>query len=174
MAALTEDIKLFIVQALACHDKPSQVVQMVKDEFKVTVTRQQVESYNCQRAAGKAVGKKWVTIFHKTREDFEAEVSKVPVMLRVVRIRRLERYVDEAEKSGNLVLAAALLEQIAREDGGMYENRRTLVHTGPNGQAIQTHNLNHNVPMTEAEADRRIAELMTKNGMIGGDSDHSG
>lgn len=174
MAVLTEDIKLFIVQALACHDKPSQIVQMVKDEFKVTVTRQQVEGYNCQRAAGKDVGKKWVAIFHKTREEFEAEVSKVPVMLRVVRIRRLERYVDEAERSGNLVLAAQLLEQIAREEGGMYENRRTVVHTGPNGQPIQTQNTNLNVTMTEAEADQRIAELMAKNGITGGESDHSG
>lgn len=174
MAILTEDIKLFIVQALACYDTPSQVVQMVKDEFKVTVTRQQVENYNCTRVAGKDVAKKWVAIFHKTREDFEAEVSKVPVMLRVVRIRRLERYADTAEKSGNLVLAAALLEQIARENGGMYENRRTLVHTGPNGQAIQTQNTNLNVTMTEAEADQRIAELIAKNGMTGGDSDHSG
>lgn len=174
MAALTDDVKLFIVQALACYDTPSQVVQMVKDEFGVTVTRQQVEGYNCMRAAGQGVGKKWVTIFHKTREDFEAEVSKVPVMLRVVRIRRLERYADAAEKGGNLVLAAALLEQIARENGGMYENRRTLVHTGVNGQPIQTQNTNLNVTMTEAEADQRIAELIAKHGITGGDNDHSG
>ncbi|WHP05778.1 MULTISPECIES: DUF2280 domain-containing protein [Acinetobacter] len=162
MAVLTDEHKLFIVQALACHDTPSQVVAAVKDEFKITVTRQQVESYNCTRAAGKNTAQKWAAIFNKTREDFEAEISKIPVALRAVRLRRLQRYVDMAEQSGNLVLAAQLLEQIAKEQGGMYDNRRIHVHSGPNGGAIQTENLNVNLNMTEEEADRRIAELQSK------------
>ncbi len=32
MATLTDDVKAFIVQALACFDTPSQVVDAVKEE----------------------------------------------------------------------------------------------------------------------------------------------
>lgn len=43
MATLKNEVKSFIVQALACFDTPSQVVESVKNEFGVVVTRQQVE-----------------------------------------------------------------------------------------------------------------------------------
>jgi hypothetical protein len=33
MATLTDEVKVFIVQALACFDSPSQVAQAVKDQF---------------------------------------------------------------------------------------------------------------------------------------------
>jgi hypothetical protein len=45
MAALKDDVKAFIVQALACFDKPSQVAASVKEQFRLDVTRQQVESF---------------------------------------------------------------------------------------------------------------------------------
>ncbi|MEX5591058.1 DUF2280 domain-containing protein, partial [Pseudomonas urmiensis] len=46
MAALTPEIKIFIVQALACFDSPSQVAEAVKANFGVTVSRQQVEIHD--------------------------------------------------------------------------------------------------------------------------------
>lgn len=168
MATLKDEHKVFIVQALACYDTPTQIAAAVKEVFGISVTRQQVESYNCKRQAGQSTAKKWVAIFNKTRDDFEAEIAKIPVALRAVRLRRLERYVDQAEASGNLVLAAQLLEQIAREQGGMYENRRIHVHSGPNGQPIQTESTNLNLTMSDAEADQRIAELHKKLGIANG------
>lgn len=37
MPALNDDQKLFIVQALACFDTPTQVIEAVKQEFGVEV-----------------------------------------------------------------------------------------------------------------------------------------
>jgi hypothetical protein len=47
MATLTEDAKRHIVQALACFDTPTQVVQSVMEEFSVDVPRSQVLCYAC-------------------------------------------------------------------------------------------------------------------------------
>jgi hypothetical protein len=42
MAALKEPVKIFIVQSLACFETPQQVVEAVKQEYNVEITRQQV------------------------------------------------------------------------------------------------------------------------------------
>ncbi|MDU2882953.1 MAG: DUF2280 domain-containing protein, partial [Enterobacter sp.] len=41
MATLKGEVKAFIVQPLACFDTPSQVVELVKKEFGLSITRQQ-------------------------------------------------------------------------------------------------------------------------------------
>ncbi|KTC33210.1 hypothetical protein AO265_35290 [Pseudomonas sp. ABAC61] len=55
MAALKNEVKSFIVQALACFDTPSQVVEAVKNEYGLVVTRQQVETHDPTKAAGKGL-----------------------------------------------------------------------------------------------------------------------
>lgn len=59
MAALSPEVKAFIVQALACFDTPTQVVEQVKQEFNLTVSIQQVSSYDPTKAIGKNLGQKW-------------------------------------------------------------------------------------------------------------------
>jgi len=59
MAALKNEVKSFIVQALACFDTPSQVSQAVKQEFDVDVTRQQVEQHDPTKRAGSHLALKW-------------------------------------------------------------------------------------------------------------------
>ncbi|VVP26587.1 hypothetical protein PS876_04114 [Pseudomonas fluorescens] len=54
MAALQNDVKAFIVQALACFDTPSQVVDAVQKEYGISVTRQQVETHDPTKTSGKA------------------------------------------------------------------------------------------------------------------------
>jgi hypothetical protein len=66
MAALKDDVKAFIVQALACFDKPTQVVAQVKETFKLDVTRQQVETYDPTKYAGRTLNIKWRTLFEDT------------------------------------------------------------------------------------------------------------
>ncbi|HDT2575492.1 TPA: DUF2280 domain-containing protein, partial [Citrobacter freundii] len=53
MAALKGEVKAFIVQSLACFDTPSQVVELVKKEFGLSITRQQVESHDPTKANGR-------------------------------------------------------------------------------------------------------------------------
>lgn len=167
MAQLNDEQKIFIVQALACHDTPTQVIKSVKDEFGISISRQQVATYDCTKLSGKAVAKKWASIFMATRRELEADLAKIPVANRSYRMRKLMRYINDAESKGNIMLAAQLLEQAAKDAAGGYDNKRLHVHTGPDGKPIEVQT-NH-TKMTDAELDARIAELQAKTGVKNGD-----
>ena len=123
MAILKNEVKSFIVQALACFDTPSQVVETVKNEFGVVVTRQQVETHDPTKAAGKGLGARWQTLFHDTRKRFREETADIPIANRAFRLRAMNRFVEKAETMKNIGLAMQILEQAAKEAGDMYVNR---------------------------------------------------
>lgn len=125
MAALTPEIKTFIVQALACFDSPSQVAEAVRANFGVTVSRQQVEIHDPTKRCSKGLAKRWVTLFEDTRANFREAMVELPVASRAYRLRALGRMMEEAEGRGHIVQAAKLLEQAARECGDTYSSRRT-------------------------------------------------
>lgn len=135
MAALTDPAKLFVVQALACFDTPSQVASAVKQEFGLEVSRQQVSIYDPTRPAGRSLSKKLAATFQATREAFLKEAATVPVAHQAYRLRVLNRALERAEKSGNTTLVLQILEQAAREMGGAFTNRREV--TGKGGGPIQ-------------------------------------
>lgn len=139
MAKLTEPMKLAIVQGLACFDTPSEVAAAVKEEFGITLTRQQVAGYDPTKASCKGMAKKLRAIFEETRKAFLADVSKVPIAQQAVRLRALQREFERAKGRGNTVLVAQLLEQAAKEVGGGFTNRREL--TGADGGPIAQHNV---------------------------------
>lgn len=45
MAALSTEVKAFIVQSLACFESPTKVIELVKAEYGIDVSRQQVSQY---------------------------------------------------------------------------------------------------------------------------------
>jgi len=120
MAALTPEIKTFIVQALACFDTPSQVAEAVRANFGLTVSRQLVETNDPTKRCSKGLAKRWVTLFKDTRNSFREAMVEVPIASRAYRLRALGRLAESAEASGNLVQAGRILEQAARECGDMY------------------------------------------------------
>ncbi|KAF0865916.1 MULTISPECIES: DUF2280 domain-containing protein [Pseudomonas] len=123
MAALKDEVKRFIVQALACFDTPTQVVQAVKETFGLDVTRQQCELYDPTKYAGRDLGVKWRTVFEDTRKRFREDTADIPIANRAFRLRGLARMAEKAENMRNLALTAQLYEQAARECGDMYVNR---------------------------------------------------
>ncbi|MGC1329213.1 DUF2280 domain-containing protein [Pseudomonas sp.] len=124
MATLKNEVKSFIVQALACFDTPSQVAESVKTEFGLVVTRQQVETHDPTKQAGRGLAKRWVTLFEDTRKRFREETADIPIANRAFRLRALGRIVEKAENMRNLPLALQVLEQAAKEAGDMYVNRQ--------------------------------------------------
>jgi hypothetical protein len=140
MAALKDDVKAFIVQALACFDKPTQVVTSVKEQFKLDVTRQQVETYDPTKYAGRTLNIKWRTLFNDTRKRFREETAEIGIANRAARLRALDRMADKAESKGNLPLAMQIIEQAAKEVGDMYVNRRLDAPKlpGDTGEGIPT------------------------------------
>ena len=133
MEALKGEVKAFIVQSLACFDTPSQVVEAVKKEFGITITRQQVESHDPTKANGKGLAQKWVDMFNGTRARFQNEISDIPIANKAYRLRTLDRMATSTEKMKNFALTAQLIEQAAKEVGDAYTNRQKVEHTSPDG-----------------------------------------
>jgi len=123
MAALKDEVKRFIVQALACFDTPTQVVQAVKETFGVEVSRQQCEQYDPTKHAGRDLGVKWKAVFEDTRKRFREETAEIPIANRAFRLRAMNRFVERAESLKNIGLAMQILEQAAKEVGDVYVNR---------------------------------------------------
>lgn len=138
MAVLKGHIKSFIVQSLACFDTPSQVVESVKKEFGITITRQQVESHDPTKANGKGLAQKWVDMFNDTRERFQKEISDIPIANKAYRLRALNRMANNTETMRNYALTAQLMEQAAKEVGDAYTNRQKVEHTGKDGGPIES------------------------------------
>ena len=135
MAVLKDAHKRYIVQALACWDTPSQVSEAMKDEFGLDVPRTQVAQYDPTKVAGKDLAKKWVQLFHDTRQRFREEIAEVPIADQAFRLRALGKIYDRHLSRGNVVGAAGVLEQAAKEVGGAFTNRRE--HTGAGGGPIE-------------------------------------
>lgn len=126
MNVLSDEVKTFIVQQLACFDPPSVVVKAVKAEFNETVSPQQVESYNPERRAGQNLGEQFRELFRVTREQFLEDTASIGISHRVSRLRTLQRLADRAETQGNIALAAQLVVQAAKEVGDVFTNRQRI------------------------------------------------
>ncbi len=124
MAALRDEVKLFIVNALACYDAPTQVSIAVKEEFGLDVSRQQVSLYDPGTYVGRNLSKKWRDIFTETRAKFRATAEEIPIASKAFRLRGLGRLAQKAESMRNLPLVASLYEQAAKEMGDIFVNRR--------------------------------------------------
>jgi hypothetical protein len=157
MAKLTEPMQLAIVKALACYDTPTEVVEQMKNDFGVTITRQQVAKYDPTKAAGEKVSPKLRAVFDAARATFLTNMQDIPISNLSYRLRRLQHELDKAKERGNSAMVLQLLEQAAKECGGIFTNRREL--TGKGGAPIaQAHNV-HIVSREElAEAVRTVRD----------------
>lgn len=139
MAALNDEVKRFIVQALACFDTPSQVSEAVKQEFGLEVGRQQCAAYDPTKHVGRGLSAKWRAVFDDTRKRFREETAEIPIANRAYRLRTLGRMAEKAENMKNMALTAQLLEQAAKEVGDVYVNRRLEPEKPLGSQADQQH-----------------------------------
>lgn len=133
-AMLPDEIKSAIVHAIACFDPPSVVVAMIKADFGVVVSPQQVETYDPNKRAGRKLSEKWRVLFAAARQSFIADTAEIAISHRSTRLRALQRMAERAEKAGNIVVAAQMHKQAAEEMGNAYTNRREL--TGRDGKDL--------------------------------------
>lgn len=130
MAILNDDVKMFIVQALACFDTPTQVSDAVKQEFNLVVSRQHVSVYDPTKYNGRKLSNKWRTVFEDTRKAFRENVAEIPIASRAFRLRALARMAQGAEGMRNIALAVQIIEQAAKEVGDVYVNKQSVVSNG--------------------------------------------
>lgn len=120
MAALKEPVKIFIVQSLACRDTPQEVVESVKQEFGVDVTRSQCQAYDPTKYSGRNLSEKYVALFNETRKKFDEGLIDIPIANKHYRLRQYQKYLDA---SRNLKTKMKLLEQAAKDSGGQFTNK---------------------------------------------------
>ena len=133
MATLNNKVKAYIVQGLATYMTPSEVVDAVKQEFDIEVTRQQVSSYEPGKAAAVNLSQKWKDLFKQFRDDFNNDIQAIPIANKAYRLNMLDRMARDAEKSKNRPLAAALAEQAAKEMGEVFTNKQKVDNTSSDG-----------------------------------------
>ena len=140
MAALSEPVKIFIVQALACRDTPQEVADIVKQEYGIKIERSQVALYDPTKAAGKNLSKKFIDLFNETREKFDAGLIDIPIAQKFYRMRQYQKHLEKNAR--NTVMSLNIMKQAAQDLGGQFTNRQEI--TGKDGKPIET--INQNVP----------------------------
>jgi len=148
MAALSEPVKIFIVQALACRDTPQEVVTLVKQEYDIEVTRSQCQNYDPTKYSGRNLSKKYVELFYETRKKFDEGLIDIPIGNKHFRLRQYDKLL--AKNSKNVVMSLNILKQAAQDLGGQFTNRQEI--TGKDGKDLMT--------VSEADLDKQIFELM--------------
>lgn len=136
MATLKSEHKVFIVRRLAAFDTPHQCAAAVKEEFNLVVSPQQVQTYHPEKHAGRNLSKTFKDLFYEMRKKFRENTDDIPIANKSHRVKVLDRMADAAEKKGNMVLAAQLMEQAAKEMGEAYTNKSKLEHTGKDGAPL--------------------------------------
>lgn len=132
MARLNESVKCFVVARLACFRTPTQVAGEVKEVFDLDVSRQRVHYYD-PTSTSAPTPKKWEALFVETRRAYLEEQAQVGVAHQRYRLEQLQELLDRAlsmGRAGNIPLALSILEQAAKETGGVYTNRHKLEHSG--------------------------------------------
>jgi hypothetical protein len=126
MAALKQQVKVFLVQHLACMYSPTEAADEAKKEFGIDVTRLQAALYDPTTVRGSELGEKLKLIFYETRKKFLEDCSRIPIANKSYRLMKLQRNLEKADKSGNIVLANQILELAAKEEGGLFTNKVNL------------------------------------------------
>jgi hypothetical protein len=129
-------LKREIVQRLARHDTPGQVVKAIKTDHGIDLSPQRVQFYDPTSKNGAALSDELKGLFHETRKKFLEDLDAIPIANKAVRLRRLDRMAAAAEEKGNMVLAAELGELAAKEVGGAFTNKHQLEHTGKDGKDL--------------------------------------
>lgn len=140
MAALKEPVKMFIVQSLACFETPQQVVEAVKQEYGIEITRQQVALYDPTKVAGRNLSKKLKKLFESTRKNFRENVEDIPIANKAFRLRELQKMYDDWGR--NKVMRQNILKQAFQETDGRVTKQEI---TGKDGGPIES--INANVPL---------------------------
>lgn len=120
---LTDHDRTEIVTRLAMYDTPPQIVAALA-ERNVKITRQAVAKYDPTRSF--SVSARWSTLFYDTRKRWISEIVKEPIAHRAFRLRKLQQIFEDASQRGELSIAASILEQAAKEVGGLYTNKSVV------------------------------------------------
>lgn len=153
MARLKKHEKAFIVRSLAQFMEPSQVAEAVKENFKIDVSRQQVECYDPTKVAGADLSQEFIDMFNEARKKYiEQPIYNIEAANDIVQLRVLSALF--IKKQGNTRDAIKLSDQIQKIVKGYYEKKIEI--TGKDGEPLNG--------ISDAELDKRIKMAEAKRG----------
>jgi len=123
---MPEEVRAEIVRRLACYETPAAVLRWLKEETNEDVTIQAIVCYDPTRYAGRELSEKWRVLFEASRKAYLTSVETVPLANQGYRLAQMQTMFDEAIKAKNRGQALQIMEQAAKEMGGVYSNVRTL------------------------------------------------
>lgn len=124
MARLEAQAKRYAVVRLATFIKQTQIIAEVEREFGVTMTRDQLSRLDPTNASAK-VGDALTQLFHEKRAQYLTDEAAIPIAHRVFRLQQLnEMLLEEGKMPTGKKEKRAILEQAAKEMGGMYEQKQ--------------------------------------------------
>lgn len=152
MARLNKRVKLYIVRSLATFESPTETAKGVQEEFGIQVTKQQCEAYDPTKKTGQDLSEELKKEFFKIRKDINKNLEAIPIANVYYRLSRLQKFIDHDRFKENPVIVPSLLEQAAKEMGGLYTNRKEI--TGAGGEPL--------MGISDTELDKRIKEAESK------------
>lgn len=156
MARLNKRVKLYIVRSLATYETPSETARGVQEEFGINVTKQQCEAYDPTKKTGQDLSEELKEEFYRVRKEMNNNLSAIPIANIAYRLKRLQRFIDHEQFKDNPVLVPSLMEQAAKEVGGLYTSRKEI--TGAGGGPLQSENITY-VTATDEQVRQAIDEL---------------
>lgn len=124
MAELPIAAKMRLVALLATFSGPSEAARIVSDEFGVALKKQQAWKYDPTRS-GCNISPRLRLLFAEVRERWLNDLAAIPIAHQAQRLRSLSRLATKMEERGDYLGAAKVLEQAAKEVGGVYSHART-------------------------------------------------
>lgn len=119
MAELTEELKMEVVQRLARFQPPAEIVRGLKEDYGLECSVQQIVAYDPTRPAFRS-GERFIEVFKATRENFIKNTEDVPIANQGYRLQVLQSLLENHLKHKKLPEAARVVEQAAKEMGGLY------------------------------------------------------
>lgn len=162
---MTDDVRAEIVMRLAMYDTVADIQADLRARG-IEITHQAIGAYNAETNGARRIAKRWVDLFHATREQWLKEIAAEPIANRAFRLRRLTEILNKAMKRGDLARAQGALEQAAKEVGNVFTNVSKVQGTALPGQVPvdRTPEENRNIlidRLTEA-----LAKLPKKSGEL--------
>src|SRR5579875_1287184 len=109
MAELPETVKLFILDCLACFDRPKQVLDKltpellealdIKPEGFTAPTPQQLSAYDPATVAGSRLSEEHKAFFRDRRERFLTQIEEIPISNLAFRMKGYQEIYDHPKFS---------------------------------------------------------------------------
>lgn len=130
MATLTSSQKRFVVNALARFKTVPEVRGLVKDEFGLELSRQQIHYYDPSSRTGGIPAPRWRELHQEVRDAYVENVAAVAVAHERFRLEQLSRIVRERMEAGDHRTVLTALKQAAKERGKAFTNVRDVQSRG--------------------------------------------